>query len=439
MADSSASLARPLASWERVFLTVLCFAVFMPVAFQSIATGFLLIWFIASKAWQDWSWLSTASRSQLKKREPVIYTLAVAVGISASLVFVAMLAESWVHDRSIALQAYLRLIGKQGLYGLFVIAAFRVAYLRGWRLEQSLNSLLVLIGVLSVYVIIQRYTGIDWVYGFSARIPEHRYSYGVYRAAGFLSHPLLFAHNVMLFAVLAFGLAMRTLDFDRSQAIKWMICSILAVICIICSGSRFPLFVTLFLIAATGLRSLAKSRKFWLAATLLVVALFSFERATIDRYLEVFANSELSWEEREPRLIFWKVHWAMFQDHPIVGLGYNTRREHRAEYYEREGYGQIERQYSAHNIYLQSMADSGLLGLAALSSLLIGIAWAAGFVWRRTAMSGLALVALATVLTGLLQNNLRDSTFLFSLWMCFAMVLVSRYQAQKRSSEGEKK
>lgn len=69
------------------------------------------------------------------------------------------------------------------------------------------------------------------------------------------------------------------------------------------------------------------------------------------------------------RLILWKAAWGMFFDHPLLGVGPSNYGLAFTQYFQ----GTIEGQTvwsSAHNLYLQQLAERGAVGFAALAAFL---------------------------------------------------------------------
>jgi O-antigen ligase len=74
------------------------------------------------------------------------------------------------------------------------------------------------------------------------------------------------------------------------------------------------------------------------------------------------------------RLILWRVALQMFRDHPWLGIGLGNYKTAFVNYFQ----GKVDGQWvwhSAHNLYLQTLAERGGAGLAALVLLLGALAW----------------------------------------------------------------
>lgn len=73
----------------------------------------------------------------------------------------------------------------------------------------------------------------------------------------------------------------------------------------------------------------------------------------------------------------WRVGWQMAGDHPLVGVGLNNFEHHAPQYARRPGAIRFvelvaERPHVAHNLYLETFAETGIVGLALLLAVLGG-------------------------------------------------------------------
>jgi O-antigen ligase len=299
-----------------------------------------------------------------------------------------------------------------------------VGYKRGWRIEQGLNFLVGLLTVQFAYIILQRYLGIDWVHGWEAKLGAHRYSYGVYRVSGFMGHPLSFAYNLMLLSLFAYFHAFKNPDNLAQVAKKWRTTFALTAMSLVLTGSRAPLIFMLGIVVLAEFRRILNHKKVFVVCFAFVLGIIAWEKSTILRFNEVI-SSESKIEEKMPRIVFWKVHWEMFEDHPWMGVGYHDRKMGSLDYYKNAGYTEDDKKYRAHNIYLQTLADSGMLGFVGIMFFLGGLAICARTIYRNHRNSILYLLLAGVLLSGLVQNNLRDSEFLYALAMLCAVTLAS--------------
>src|SRR5690606_37253685 len=63
------------------------------------------------------------------------------------------------------------------------------------------------------------------------------------------------------------------------------------------------------------------------------------------------------------RMAHWQAGWRMFADHPVAGVGGGNFNERYDEYFVREQF-QFTRGH-AHNFYIHTLAETGVVGLAA--------------------------------------------------------------------------
>src|SRR5262249_36126208 len=106
------------------------------------------------------------------------------------------------------------------------------------------RGLLVASVLIGLYMLGQRSWGWDWIHGFGAKIGEHRFAYGVYRASGLMGHPLSLAYNCMLLALLSFAQGLWLWTRDRPSAWTWIAISAVNLGLIGLTGSRYPLVLT---------------------------------------------------------------------------------------------------------------------------------------------------------------------------------------------------
>ena len=108
------------------------------------------------------------------------------------------------------------------------------------------------------------------------------------------------------------------------------------------------------------------------------------------------------------RLFLWDAAWRIFKDHPWLGVGPSNYATVFPDYCHRLIEGRVV-WGSAHNIFLQHLAERGLVGFAAL----LGLFWAfLTQAWQkaRRSQDALSLLALAAV-TAFLVMNMTESAF----------------------------
>lgn len=241
------------------------------------------------------------------------------------------------------------------------------------------------------------------------------------RAHGFV-HPV--AYGEMLALGLLGGLCL--LVAPEADLKKPSLAAFLAL-----CGSAFLLNQTrgAFLAAAAGFLAVASfnpTLKRWLpGATLAGLALLilweflptgrSWIARIADHGLSATDNPQFN------RLVFWKVAWGMFLDHPWLGVGPGHYQTAYADYFQ----GRLAGQWvwgSAHNLYLHQLAERGLLGLGALLAVLTALTWRA-YRRARKIPDGLNLWALSACaafwtmnLTEVAFQNEQVTTLFLFLW-----------------------
>jgi len=121
------------------------------------------------------------------------------------------------------------------------------------------------------------------------------------------------------------------------------------------------------------------------------------------------------------RLLLWDAGVRMFRDHPVVGVGLQELHSLLERYRSREAH---ERHGHLHNVVIQVAATMGIVGIAALVWLWVGLYRTAGHRWRMPLPRGdldsaLRLAAVAALsgflVAGLFEWNLGDEELLVFL------------------------
>jgi O-antigen ligase len=404
-------------------------AMLLPTGAQASLSGIVGLRFLFLRGWKSLRgpWPDHPALHALQKTFKGLWLGILLLLAAQVLLLLCQLVRTFLADDplTLTLTSHLRLLGKQGLYGTFLILTFILAArtfaehrlkLFTWQAQ----GLLIASVLLGLYMLGQRTWGWDWIHGFQAKIGEHRFAYGVYRASGLMGHPLSLAYNCMLLALVSFAQGLWLLARDRRQAFLWILISLVSLGLIALTGSRYPLALTLALMVLsllihTRLGSWRNLLGLGLLALIPISAVFLFDPVMMGRIQELL-DPTVALEERFDRWIFWKVHLQIFMDQPWLGTGLANYDRLLLDYYDQAGYTHIERKYTAHNILLQTLADSGLVGSLTLLVLFFAL-FRAGFrTLKDFRHQGFLLIALGTLFGGLMQNTLRDSEYLYALW-----------------------
>lgn len=254
-----------------------------------------------------------------------------------------------------------------------------------------------------------------------------------FRPRGFYSHPLTLAYAAFILWPLAINWLFRSI----SNKWAWLF-AIGILACVWFTRSRTIQFVALAIFAWNGFFSLqGKLRKVVLSFGILFLsAIVVVPNACTQKFLDTFSQTGVDKHSDYPddRLAFWHVHWNMVKERPIVGHGFTLDTAYRLPYYKEVGLGDFNKPYEAHNMFLQLLANGGLIGL---SFFLLWLFWFFSYSFRQTnqfikkvgwqTFAGFALV-------GLTQNAFQDSSVRIVLTLFCAGLLVAGFSHSAANS-----
>jgi hypothetical protein len=430
--QNMSSQTTPAASlYLRILLTLMLISVTLPI-FAGYLAGFLLFCWIVFEQVKGRLSIMSYLRGQVpepvfdrKVSRPVMSpAMASMFMIFGGLVLAGLVGSftsSWSGSAGKTVHVLLHQMVKLVLLGTVSSIALLESVRRGAGTRYLAQAFAIWLAVLFVYCLVQRYTGIDLSHGWSARLGPHRFAYGVYRVSGFMGHPLTFTYNLMVIALGSAALAIRQFRLERysPEFRLWSAVLALSMLTILISGSRFVLIVLVMVPLFCELRRIIKYWKYALAACVLLGAGLWLEGSVAGRFSEFFVQNQ-NLEERFPRLVFWKIHWQMFLDHPVAGVTLSGLSEATASYYHASGIH--DKIYTAHNVFLQFLADSGLIGFAGLVAFFVGyLKSTIASVEAEGRSTGLSYLFVATLLVSLQQNVIRDSEYLLAFWFFTAL------------------
>jgi O-antigen ligase len=409
----------------------------LPIFAGYFVSLLLLLWLLAVR-WRGRAEAAPADAAFAARAASLLRPLHIGVySLLGATVLSAVIAGTLDPQAAIGSKVFFKsghFLVKQGLLWYVLSAALVTAVRRGYQPATLVRSLVLWLAVLAVYAVWQRQTGADWVHGFGAVLPPNRYAYGVYRVSGFMGHPLSLAYNLLLLVLFAFAgwASAKENAADRHDprpflggARAWLAVAGLSLLILGISGSRFPLALAVALpaVALLARRSddLRRYKWFFAGAALLAAGALYLEGSLLGRVAELFDQS-VPLTQRFQRLVFWQAHWRMFLDHPVAGVGVGGYDAARFAYY--TALGQHDTMYTAHNIFLQILADSGAIGFLGLLTFCGGFLITARRAQRCSGDAATGLLLSGVLAAGLLQNDLRDSEFLFTLFFLLALAVV---------------
>ena len=259
------------------------------------------------------------------------------------------------------------------------------------------------------------------------------------RAGGLLNNTIAFGHSAALWFVMSLGF----LRLKKYPLLFFVPLIIFAGL--ISSGTRggilpvlaiSPLFLLFYgknIWGEFGKRRSKKNLVMGLSVLAVVIyPLFKMLLAAMGR-TEVLFSDEVG---GLPRSQLWAIHWAIFKDYPIWGVGLNYGHALAESYQDALGLNVIHRAGipHAHNNYLQVLSGLGIMGAVAYLSMFgkIFMINLRGY-WRATGASAIRHYLLALVIcqivfhmTGMVDTNFRFSIdksnmlFLIALMLYFA-------------------
>lgn len=180
------------------------------------------------------------------------------------------------------------------------------------------------------------------------------------RVGGFFDNPIAFAHNM---GPITAGLIMGALVlWNAGRKPSWGFLGAVFVLAMSVLFSYTRGIWVGILIAALIVPSVAIPRRGWklsLAAVLGALALMIVPQIR-ERVTQVF-DPQRSYDSQ--RMTIWKANWMIFEDHPLLGLGYSENGRRLREYYDKMGVAEGQFESHAHNQYLHFLSGTGALGL----------------------------------------------------------------------------
>ncbi|MAI80231.1 MAG: hypothetical protein CL917_14880 [Deltaproteobacteria bacterium] len=303
--------------------------------------------------------------------------------------------------------------------GLLLLIAFQDAFQSQASLLRLSFVFLAILAALGVNGTYQAYTGHTLFLGEPL--------YGTRVAAG-LPHP-----NDLVLVPLCLPLALAAVAQQRRI---WLflgtaVIAILSLFTLAVSQSRNAL---LGLVVVLGVTLVLSNRRRWVLVFLLVgiaaIGLAAF--FGLDSVTDRLSKISVTRLQAEGRVGIWIAAWEMFLESPWVGKGPFVYGDLYHIFLERaelpDGY-QPEDAFIpwAHSLYLEALAERGILGLATFLLLSGTALWLAFRTWLRASSDGQKLYAGALVATwlGFLVMGVSDLTFLKDWVLIFFLLLVS--------------
>lgn len=261
--------------------------------------------------------------------------------------------------------------------------------------------------LLFMYALVQLTTGFNFSEVADQRT-DRLMAFGLFRVPGFTGHPVHFAGQCLPIFGFFWARTWRARPkMQRSDIINAGIFFVL----IWFSGSRMGALVALITLILIpwlhgGLSWARRMGIIGLAAALGVI--LTYVTGMFARIFESFDHDQYSGLGN--RLQFWRVHWQMFLDSPWIGWGHIWSDLHwRQAYYQKLGLGTFPEQYNAHNVFLEILANCGLIGLLALGISFLGCLIAVRRIFTSEMSVPLVWAFVTLAIFGLTQNSFFDT------------------------------
>ncbi len=245
------------------------------------------------------------------------------------------------------------------------------------------------------------------------------------RARGFYSHPLTLAYAALMLW-----------PFWLNRGVKYQswwggLCVVGILIATVSRGVLAVAVAVAGIVFFFGLRG--KARSLALACGIAVLGITAVtENRVSKQFSQLFSerNPDRASPYLDDRFAFWHAFSEMIQERPLLGHGSEIDRAYRKTYYKKIGLENFQKQYEAHNQYLQIAAETGLLGLLVFLCFILAIYRFIRSLPVEAKQIGL-LTLLCFLISGLTQNAFQDSEVRYGL-----TVLLSLGLAVKKSQPG---
>jgi len=233
-------------------------------------------------------------------------------------------------------------------------------------------------------------------------------------------------------SAVAFGFVL----FANNRTSRWMASVVLAFVlpALVCTLSRGTLLAgaVLAVVAVLSVRDL-RLRLGLLGASLvgaLALSEVPFVAARLANQIDL-QHSTLGL-----RLAIWKVTFQMLKDHPLFGAGLSGYQTVMAHYRTRN----LHPEPYAHNIFLTTWSELGLIGLAAFAVIFLGLLWRA---WRSFGSAtglnlpvlwGLGAAWVVVGVHGLVDSPYWKNDFSLEFWILAAIEVVTIYGLRRSTA-----
>ncbi|MFZ9520000.1 MAG: O-antigen ligase family protein [Silvanigrellaceae bacterium] len=308
------------------------------------------------------------------------------------------------------------------------------------RLELFARGLIFASVVFFIYGVCQHVTGFNLLSAERILADEHRMPNGRFRIFSFYGHPLSLAGASLVWVAISLSAAHdsfsnKTRVFGLRLS-NWLFVGAIQTANVYMSGGRTALLVAIVLwgmLAMGVLSSIAKNvllprifpnrsqTPILLALTLLLAVcsvgagVFLYSLGPDWLTSRGVGGGTMGQGPLGDRPLFWQTYLSMWRESPWFGQGYFAV-EHgvRNQFYNKEGFAGLRDKFNAHNIFLEVLGISGIVGLfaflGAMVLLYLNLKVLAGRSRERVwLLKGLLIAVITNLLHGMTQNTFFDS------------------------------
>lgn len=141
----------------------------------------------------------------------------------------------------------------------------------------------------------------------------------------------------------------------------------------------------------------------------------------------------------DDRIAFWQIHIDMIKERPWLGHGFDLNTAYRTPFYVNAGLGNFAKKYEAHNMYLQVLANGGLIGFALFLGWIIReVGMSLQKRTRYPARIIIPLTWLAYLLASLTQNSFQDGEVRLAMTLLVCVAWLARDTKELPTNLGSK-
>lgn len=407
--------------WVAATAVLMCLGLPLPIVVQSLTKGLFFIGVMLFFLTNRKTLIEKFQASPMQAKRMVLCFVLFVASAFLSTALNAFEPKAW--------SEFLKFF----LVHLLFLSASILLYLSGLPLAGVIDQLMAKYRIRRIWVTILAIVTLtalsQWWIGW--RIEGVQIVESEHRARGFFSHPLTLAYLILWFWPLVLirtleGLNSKMGIQERSiRLFELMICVVLLILSLSLTVQAVVALET-FAILLLFLGGRARIAAL-VTASILAFAIVFTTNPVSHKIKETFNFSQVSGdrstqEYASDRFIFWLAHMELAKVKPLFGHGLGLSKTTREKGYQMIGMGDFEKKFEAHNLFIEILAETGLIGL-----FLFLASYMAWIFWMRKILCSkyfrvFLISALGFLLASLTQNTLFDSEVRYA-WIVFAIVL----------------